>query len=42
MLVFMENLTKDGGQKLLNTLQIEKFLNNSSYDLNYQSYGLKR
>ena len=37
-----KNLTKDGGQKLLNTLQIEKFLNNSSYDLNYQSYGLKR
>jgi hypothetical protein len=37
-----KNLTKDGGQKLMNTLQIQKFLNDSAYNLDYQSYGLQR
>ena len=36
------NLTKDGGQKLMNTLQIQKFLNDSAYNLDYKSYGLQR
>ena len=37
-----KNLTKDGGQKLMNTLQIQKFLNDSAYNLDYKSYGLQR